>query len=163
VRVSIAVVRVPDDVELADSLEGLFQRIGCSQAESDLHSMVDAELSVLQFRCLLTLAQCGQPIPINELAERLGLTLATAGRNIDRLVAQDLVLRREDPNDRRVRRVSLAPRGIQMVTGLGESHRNGLLSFIRSLAAPDRARLHAALLPIISLTSTPTSLEEQSA
>jgi len=152
----------PDDVELADSLEALLQRIVCSQAEWDLHSMVETDLSMSQFRCLVALARDGHAIPIHELAERLHLSLATAGRNIDRLVAQDLVIRREDPHDRRVRRVSLSTKGLQVISGIDGARRNALLAFVRSLAPSDRSRLHAALLPIISSTSIPMPrLEEQ--
>ena len=151
----------PDEVVLADALEALLQRVVCSQAESDLHSMIESDLSMSQFRCLVTLARNGQAIPIHELAERLHLSLATAGRNIDRLVAQDLVIRREDPHDRRVRLVSLSAQGRQVVSGIDEARHNALLSFVRSLAPPDRSRLHAALLPIVGPTSIPTPQPEE--
>lgn len=160
--VSIAVVSTPDDVALADSLEALLQRVVCSQVESDLHAMVETDLSMSQFKCLVTLAPDSQAIPIHELAERLHLSLATAGRNIDRLVAQGLVIRREDPHDRRIRRVSLSAKGRRIISGIDEARRKALLAFVRSLAPSDRSRLQAALFPIVSPTSKPTPrLEEQ--
>ncbi|MEJ3750237.1 MarR family transcriptional regulator [Actinomycetes bacterium KLBMP 9797] len=149
---------VPEDVALADSLEALFQRIGCAQTDSDLHALLTADLSISQFKCLITLAREEHPIPIHDLAERLRLSLATAGRTIDRLVAQELVIRREDPDDRRVRRVSVSAKGRHLITGIDEAHRTALVAFVRSLAAADQARLQAALLPIIRPTPL---LEEQ--
>jgi DNA-binding MarR family transcriptional regulator len=161
---SIALVSVPDDIELADLLEALLQRAVCSQAESDLHSMVETDLTMSQFRCLVALGRDGHAIPIHELAERLHLSLPTAGRNIDRLVAQELVNRREDPHDRRVRRVSLSAKGLEVISGIDEAGRNALLAFVRTLPPLDRSRLHAALVPIINSTSTPMPhLKEQTA
>jgi DNA-binding MarR family transcriptional regulator len=150
-----------DDVELADSLEALLQQVGCSQAESDLHSIVDTDLSMSQFRCLVALARDEQAIPIHELAERLHLSLATAGRNTDRLVVQELVIRREDPHDRRIRRISLSAKGRQVISGIDEARRNALLAFVRSLDPSDRTRLHAALLPIVNASSIPMPRQEE--
>ncbi|MCK2215518.1 MarR family transcriptional regulator [Actinomadura sp. ATCC 31491] len=46
-----------------------------------------------------------------ELAAGLGVGLGTVTGIVDRLVAQGLVSRHEDPHDRRVRRVELTPAG----------------------------------------------------
>lgn len=147
---------------LADSLEALFERIGCALAESDLHLMVETDLSMSQFKCLVALAGDGQPIPIHELAERLGLSFATAGRTVDRLVAQGLVIRREDPHDRRVRRVCASPKGLHIISGIDGARRKALLTFVESLSPSDRSALHAALGPIVHPISDPSPrLEEQ--
>lgn len=99
------------ELELVTALEAFLQRLACTKADSDLRSMVELDLSISQFRCLILLGQHAEALPINELADRLDLTLATAGRNVDRLVAHGLVERREDPQDRRVRLVSLSDTG----------------------------------------------------
>ncbi len=153
-----------DEVELADSLEAVLQRLVCAKAESDLNALVDADLSISQLRCLVTLAQDGHAMAIHTLADRLGTTVATAGRTVDRLVAQEFVLRREDPDDRRVRQVSLSQRGRQVVSGIDDARRRALLAFVRSLEPADAGRLLAALRPITG-TVPPSSrnLEEQPA
>lgn len=153
-----------DEVELADSLAAVLLGVVCSQTESDLNSLVETDLSMSQLRCLVTLAQDGQAMAIHTLAQRLGLTVATAGRAVDRLVAQELVIRREDPQDRRVRQVSLTTKGRQIVSGIDDARHRSLLTFVRSLRPTDAAQLLAALRPIVEQTSnSPHHLEEQPA
>jgi DNA-binding MarR family transcriptional regulator len=159
-------VWTPAEIELADSLEAVLLRVICSQTESDLNSMVHTDLSLSQLRCLVALAWAGRAMPITGLADRLGLTLATAGRAVDRLVAHHLVIRREDPDDRRIRRVSLSAKGRQVVSGIDDDRRKSLLTFVHSLTPSDATRLLAALRPIVDSTpnTNPTPrLEEQPA
>jgi DNA-binding MarR family transcriptional regulator len=148
------------EAEFVRSLEAFFRQVACSKADSDLRSMVELDLSISQFRCLITLGQHEAELPINELADLLDLTLATAGRNVDRLVAHGLVERREHPHDRRVRLVSLSEAGRTIMTEIDVHRRTALLTFARTLAPADRDRLHAALAPIVESTA-PSRLEEQ--
>lgn len=148
------------EVEFLTTLEAFLHRVACSRTDSDLRSMVELELSISQFRCLITLRQHEAALPINELADLLDLSLATAGRNVDRLVAHCLVERREDPQDRRVRLVSLSEAGQTIMTAIDDHRRAALLTFARSLDPADRERLHAALVPIVE-PSAPIRLEEQ--
>src|SRR3990170_4584157 len=122
--------------------------------------MVELDLSISQFRCLILLGRHTEALPINELADRLDLTLATAGRNVDRLLAHGLVERREDPQDRRVRLVSLSDTGRSIMTEIDPPRRNALVAFAQSLDPADRDRLTAALAPIVE-PSAPSRLEEQ--
>ena len=54
----------------------------------------------------------------SELAGLMGVGLATLSGMIDRLVAQDLVARREDLRDRRVRRIGLTNAGNELIGGI---------------------------------------------
>ncbi len=51
------------------------------------------------------------PCSITELAQRLGVTQQAASKQVDDLVRRGLVLRRRDPDDARVRLLSLSDRG----------------------------------------------------
>lgn len=148
------------ELELVTALEAFVRRLSCTKADSDLRSMVELDLSISQFRCLILLGRHTEALPINELADRLDLTLATAGRNVDRLVAHGLVERREDPQDRRVRLVSLSGAGRAIMTEIDEARHNAVRAFARSLDAADRDRLAAALAPIVE-PSAESRLEEQ--
>ena len=151
----------PVEAELAEALEAVMFRLVCGQAEADLAAIATADLSMSQLRCLLALAAQNQAVPIHTLAEHLGLTLATAGRAVDRLVACGLVTRREDPGDRRVRRVALSAEGRRVITGIDESRRRALLAFARSLPGAQAAQLLAALRPIAATaTETRSDLKE---
>lgn len=79
--------------------------------------LLAASLTMSQLKVLLLLsrhdAASGQ-----ELTTLLGVSLATTTGIVDRLVAHDLVTRREDPADRRVRRVVLTTAGRELVDGI---------------------------------------------
>lgn len=68
-----------------------------------------------------------------DLAERAGVTGATLVRQIDRLEGDGLVERREDPDDRRAKRVRLTPKGERMFGDVdriaGELRREVLAGF----------------------------------
>lgn len=147
--------------DLVRALEAFLRQLSCTKTDSDLRSMVEHDLSISQFRCLILLGRhADDALPINELADRLDLTLATAGRNVDRLVAHGLVERREDPDDRRVRLVSLSDTGRTIMTEIDEARHTAVRAFARSLDPTDRDRLAAALAPIVE-PSASSRMEEQ--
>ena len=85
---------------------------------------------------LLELLQVSVPVterPFGELAKQLGVGESAATAVVDRLVRQGLVLRRDDPSDRRVVRLALSDEGHSVVTELHKracSKTAGLLSVL---------------------------------
>ena len=69
-----------------------------------------AELTTPQALALRAIVLEG-PMRVGTLAERLGVTVATASRTVDALVSVGLVRREPDPLDARAVRVVLTPRG----------------------------------------------------
>ncbi|MET0862958.1 MAG: MarR family transcriptional regulator [Nakamurella sp.] len=142
-----------DPVEVLDAVEKFMGQIGCAGEEAGLERLIDTDLSFSQFRSLLILSQESEPAPIHEIAEKLRLSVAATGRNLDRLVREGLVDRQEDEFDRRIKRISLSSSGRDLITGFHEQRRAHVLSFIRALDPDARHRLLAALLPINSGTA----------
>ncbi len=94
--------------------------------------MFDSNLTMRQLKVIMILAfhdaQSGQ-----DLARSLGVGLATVTGIIDRLVAQRLVERHEDPADRRVRRARLTDAGRRLadqVLDAGLSQYRTLLEYL---------------------------------
>lgn len=56
------------------------------------------------------------PCGITDLGEEMGISSPAASQLLDRLVQQDLILRTEDPNDRRSKLVALTDKGQQIIT-----------------------------------------------
>src|SRR5262245_5515685 len=79
--------------------------------------LLAANLTMPQLKILLILS-LREGASGQELTGVMGVSLATITGIIDRLVAQDLVTRREDPRDRRVRRVELTPTGQELIDGI---------------------------------------------
>lgn len=75
-------------------------------------------LSMPQFNVLMALYY-RENCAVSDLSERMEITLAAASQLVDRLVQSGLLERVEDPQDRRSKRLSLTPKGRDMVeTGI---------------------------------------------
>ncbi len=135
--------------ELFDSLEDFVrQLVGLVELEG-LSFLVDVELSFTQVRMAMLLA-CSEPRPIRSIADQLELSVHAAGRNIDRLVEVGIVERREDPDDRRVRLVSLSAQGLDLVDRHLEARRRALRTFIDRLPDEQVEALADALRPVLA-------------
>jgi DNA-binding MarR family transcriptional regulator len=69
------------------------------------------ELSLAKFGVLSRLASEGQPLPLRTLAERCACVKSNITQLVDRLEAEGLVSREDDPQDRRSVRAALTREG----------------------------------------------------
>jgi len=113
------------------------------------------DLSFSQMRALFVLADSQRELAVHELADQLGLSMATAGRAVQGLVGTDMVTRREDDHDRRVKRVRLSEHGRQFVDGLLQAHRHAVREVLESLSDHERDQLSRALSPILARGDLP--------
>ena len=108
------------------------------------------DLSFSQMRALFVLSDSQRELAVHELAKLLGLSMATAGRAVQGLARADMVTRREDNHDRRVKRVHLSEHGRQFVDGLIQAHREAVRECLASLSDREREQLSQALAPILA-------------
>jgi MarR family 2-MHQ and catechol resistance regulon transcriptional repressor len=73
------------------------------------------------FRILEVLLNKG-PLPVNTIGPKVHLTPGSISVAIDRLFARGLVRRVESPEDRRVRVVSLTPKGKELIAPIFRKH-----------------------------------------
>jgi DNA-binding MarR family transcriptional regulator len=85
-----------------------------------------------------------------ELAAAIGLSVAATGRAVDALVRKRFVARREDADDRRVKRHALTAHGRRSLERLAEARRAGVERFVAELPGEDRERLAGALGPLVA-------------
>jgi DNA-binding MarR family transcriptional regulator len=104
-----------DTVADTEVLSAFVDRLISGAQSGMIKTIVDTELSFTQFQTLLVLHCSGAALPIHRLAELLGLSVAAAGRGVDKLVHLGFVDRREDEHDRRIKRVSLNVSGQKLV------------------------------------------------
>src|SRR5262245_58643618 len=107
-------------------------------------------MTMAQFRGLIVLAH-DQPLAIGALGDRLSIGLPGASRLVERLVAEQLVERYEDPADRRRALVRLAPRGQAAIDEMQQGRRQTGGRLRRALARlPDGelARLREAMVAL---------------
>ncbi len=80
-----------------------------------MDDLVATDLTLSQIRSVFILGMHGSAMSVNELASEIGLSLAAAGRGVDKLVGMGIVDRREDATDRRIKRISLTEKGQAIV------------------------------------------------
>ncbi|WP_141004890.1 MarR family winged helix-turn-helix transcriptional regulator [Nocardioides humi] len=136
--------------DLVRLLETFFRRLFTSAETEALDALASLELSFTQIRIAMLLGCAGAPVPISEIASRVALSVAAAGRAVERMVELGLVERREDRHDRRVRLVSLSDQGRALVEEHFRARRQALLAFIDRLPEDDVRAFAAALEPILA-------------
>jgi DNA-binding MarR family transcriptional regulator len=142
--------------ELAADVAGLAESVlaflGYAQKSSgeDFFRLVgELELSLSQLKLLMLLERDGEQT-LKDLAEHVVLSLPAASRAVDGLHKRDLVVRREDDEDRRHKRIAIAPAGSAIVGRLSEARLAGIQGFIQTLTTQEQEDLGAALAPIVA-------------
>ena len=136
--------------DLFECLETFIQKI-FSLAQSDASELlVESDLTLNQARTLFILGYAKDPMPINEIAKRLGLSVAAAGRNIDHMVKVGILDRHESLEDRRVKLVSLSKKGWHIVDQQFEQKRCAVRDFAARVPESQAVALTEALRPILA-------------
>lgn len=140
------------DPELADACDALvefFERLAQLAKSQVMDELAATDLTFSQLRVLFALGAGESPKSVNEIADAVQLSLAAAGRTVDRLVTDGLVDRREDPADRRIKRVSLTATGRELVDGQLTVQRELVQRFVAGLPDTRRAALTEALRSVV--------------
>ena len=106
-------------------------------------------LSMPQFAALQYL-HAEAPRSVSEIAEHLNLSLATTSHLVDRLVGKDLLVRDEDPGDRRQKRIALAPAGRALVAETHARAAATLEALLRDVTPAKRAAVERALSDVVA-------------
>lgn len=101
-------------------------------------------LSPVQLRALTALQEHG-PSNLAQLAEEMGVTVSTASRLVDRLVAADWVHRRQAPHNRREISLTLTTRGKALLRRYDDERIVRLQKYLTQLA-PERQDVVVAAL-----------------
>jgi len=126
--------------------------LGFAQRSSgeDFFRMVgELELSLSQLKLLMVLSRDGEQ-PLKDLAEHLVLSLPAASRAVDGLHRRDMVVRREDDEDRRQKQIAITETGEAVVASLSAARLAGIETFIATLTTQEQENLARALAPIVS-------------
>jgi MarR family transcriptional regulator, 2-MHQ and catechol-resistance regulon repressor len=83
--------------------------------------LAETVLADIDFRILEALLNKG-PLPVNTIGPKVNLTPGSISVAVDRLFAKGLVSRTENPNDRRIRVVSLTPKGKEVIAPVFRKH-----------------------------------------
>jgi DNA-binding MarR family transcriptional regulator len=137
----------PLAAELAEQLLALWRAVLAPRGVASYAIFEELDLTLTQVKALTALS-AGE-LTVKDLAERLGLSLPGASRAVDALVDRGLLGRREDPSDRRMKRLRCTAAGREALTRLDEARLAGVAQFTATLPAAQRKRLSGALRPIL--------------
>ena len=117
---------------------------------SDLFEAMGAlELSMTQIKLLHHLEDADRELTLKEAAELVLISLPAASRTVDDLVRRGFVIRHEDAEDRRCKRVSPTEAGRSVVRRLNAARLIGLETFVMTLTEDERGALGAALSQLL--------------
>jgi DNA-binding MarR family transcriptional regulator len=102
------------------------------------------ELSMSQFAVLFHLSR-RRSRGVTELGDHLGVTCAAASQLLERLVKQGLILRSEDPNDRRVKQIVLTDKGYQVLEEGIRARQDWLADLAGNLSSSEKEQVMGAL------------------
>ena len=108
-----------DRSRLLDEIGALEFRLLASGLPEQTSSLLDYDLTLQQLRVFAFILTRGQS-PISKVADALGIRPNVATGIIHRLVGRELIERREDAHDRRLRLVTVTERGLALIDELSE-------------------------------------------
>ncbi|GAB3162261.1 MarR family winged helix-turn-helix transcriptional regulator [Microbispora hainanensis] len=127
--------KIGEDAErgcLITRLAELQRSMGRFFARDRSMPLLASTLTMQQLKVVMFLSFAGSTSG-QELARHLGVGLGTVTGIVDRVVAQGLASRHEDPHDRRVRRVELTDAGRRLTSEIVEAGTGGYIRLLRRL------------------------------
>ena len=107
--------------------------------------MEEVGLSSAKFSALTHLVEAGEALSLSECAKRMTCVRSNITQLMDRLEAEGLVKRVDDPNDRRGVRASVTPLGFERQATGAKQFAKVQKEFAKTLAGADRDTLARAL------------------
>lgn len=116
----------------------------------DMNALLrELQLSMPQMGTLHFLAAEGGQ-SVSGIAEHLDLSLGATSHLVERLVQRDLLIRAEDPHDRRQKRVELAPDGVALVRGIQQRATAAFDELLEPLPSELRERFEHTALEVLA-------------
>ncbi|MGW8225083.1 MAG: MarR family winged helix-turn-helix transcriptional regulator [Anaerolineales bacterium] len=117
-----------------------------------LHYARETGLSMSQISVLFHLRRM-QSCGVTDLGDHLGVSSAAASQMLERLVQQGLILRSEDPQDRRVKQIVLTDKGRQVIEAGVAARQDWLVDLAESLSAAEKQQIGVALNLLVDKAS----------
>lgn len=121
----------------AKEIQVLIPKIMNTLLHSEEIKSKDIDVSLAKIKTLSALLE-GDNCTMKELKDRLNLAFSTTTENVDRLVREKMVLRINDPNDRRVVRVKLTKKGERLIRRLNKIKEKQIVKTLEKLSFSNR-------------------------
>jgi len=131
--------------QLAAELLALWHHLMKGQSKAMFALLDELDLAVPHAKALAVLADSACELSVKEVSEELGLSMPGASRTVDALLRRGYLERREDEQDRRMKRIEITDAGREVARRVVEARLEGLEQFTSSLSPEQRTRLMSAL------------------
>jgi len=115
-----------------------------------IHYMKENELSMSQVGALFQVNRGSSNV--SDLGEGLGISIAAASQMLERLVQQGLIVRVEDPQDRRVKHLTLTDKGRRIMQASMQARQGWLDDLVHILSPGEREQVASAIKVMIEKT-----------
>jgi len=113
-----------------------------------IHYSKESGLSMSQIGALFRLFHKGNSA-VSDIGDELGVTTAAVSQMLDRLVQQGLILRNEDPNDRRMKQIVLTDKGRLTLQEIFYARQSWLINLASVLSESEKEQVVTALNVLI--------------
>jgi DNA-binding MarR family transcriptional regulator len=131
--------------ELAAELLRFWHHLMKGQSHRMFAILDELDLSMTHVKALQVLADCGCELSVKEVSGELGLSLPGGSRTVDALLRRGYLERREDEQDRRMKRIGITDAGRDVAHRIVGARLEGLEQFTSSIDPEQRTRLMDAL------------------
>jgi DNA-binding MarR family transcriptional regulator len=111
--------------------------------------MVTTGLSFSQINILMRMVHRGST-SVSEVGDQLGISIAAASQAVDRLVQLGLIIRNEDPGDRRAKQLALTQKGRDLIDQGVEARSKWVEGVADSLSTEEQKMIISALVLLTS-------------
>jgi DNA-binding MarR family transcriptional regulator len=108
-----------------------------------IHFSKERGLSMSQIGALFRI--CRVTSGVSDLGDNLGITKAAASQMLERLVQQELILRTEDPHDRRSKQIVLSEKGCRTLQESMDARQDWLNDLAITLSTSEKEQIISAL------------------
>ncbi len=151
---------MPTTAELSDALLRWTKVLMRGQMTGFVSYARRSGLSMSQAGALFRLHGHGRAHGVSDIGDHLGVTSAAASQLLDRLVQQGLILRSEDPEDRRAKRVSLTEKGQSIIENAMKGRQRWFESLAETMTEKERATVLSGLEILIRKVEESVSEED---
>ncbi|MCX5714812.1 MAG: MarR family transcriptional regulator [Candidatus Omnitrophica bacterium] len=120
--------------------------------------LTKGEITLPQF-WVLNYLYCKKKAKMGELAQFLRTARPAITGLVDRLITQKLVIRKDDPLDRRIVWIELTPQGRNVIQGIRAQKIKALVKIFAKVSSDDRSRYIGMLENVVKIINLPEEQE----
>ena len=149
------------DLNIFEKSTKLFcQAIIYRVVKPSLGGLAKEQLTEVQLSCTKFVAVHTEP-SVGEIADGLSISNAASAKLVDRLVRKKLLTREEDPQDRRVLKIKLTPRGNELLDDIQKIEAEQFTNIIERMSAEEIQALEFGLTSFLKAAlESPEQVEQ---